>query len=309
VREVGGFGLENVPNAPILTHRKLPGTVPILYHGYRRRYRLRADAVAIRLADLYEPSTGRVKFRSKKEVARHFRFNPNAKLVVVGVDKDRRIEPYWGLGRAAHITEALAALGPDVVTTPNFSLFINVPRYDNLHNIKRIAISWQELVAAGVPTSLHVNARTPVDWQRWIEFVAARDEVRSVSFEFRTGTAVHERGSYHARKLCELARAAGRPLQLVIRSGRRHLDILTKAFDEVVFVDSGPFVKAVHRRLIYLDPAGVARWGLTRTEPGSPIDHILQHNVDLSAEIFSRMFPTGAAISKMVVTNPPYLPF
>lgn len=309
VREVGGFGLGNVPRAPTLTHRKLPGMVPLLYHGYRRKRLLKAAAVAIRLADLYEFATGRIKFKSKKEVAQRFRFDPSAKLVVIGIDKDRRIEPYWGAGRAARVMDALTALEPDVVTTPNFSLFINAPRYDNLHSIKRIAICWQELVAAGVPTSLHVNARTPVDWQRWTEFVAGREEVCSVSFEFLTGAAVIERGTYHARKLCDLASAAGRPLQLVTRGGRRHLDLLRGSFDEVVLVDSGAFVKAVHRRLIYLDPAGVARWGLTRTEQGHPIDHILQHNVDLSAEIFSRTLTVGRAVSKIAMTNPPYMLF
>lgn len=309
VREVGGFGLGNVPRAPRLTHSRLPGMVPLLYHGYMRKQPLKSEAVALRLADLYDFGTGRLKFGSKEEVARRFRFEPGAKLVLVGVDKDKRIEPYWGAGRAARITESLAGLRPDVVTVPNFSLFINVPRYDNMHSIKRIAICWQELVAAGVPASLHVNARTAVDWQRWTEFVVDREEVRSVSFEFRTGAAVVERGVYHARKLCELASAAGRPLQLVTRGGRRHLDLLREAFAEVVFVDSGPFVKAVHRRVIYLDPAGTARWGLTRTEPGEPIDYILQRNVDLAAEIFSRLFPAAAVPASAAVTNPPYLPF
>jgi hypothetical protein len=50
-----------------------------------------------------------------------------------------------------------------LVTTPNFSLFTNVPRPDNLHAIKRIGLSWAELVAGGVPAALHINARTDYD--------------------------------------------------------------------------------------------------------------------------------------------------
>jgi hypothetical protein len=78
-------------------------------------------------------------------------------------------------------------LGIVLVTAPNYSLILNVPRQDNLHNMKRIALVWAEFMAGGVACALHVNGRTPYDYMRWRDFVAERPEVRHIAFEFGTG--------------------------------------------------------------------------------------------------------------------------
>ena len=51
-------------------------------------------------------------------------------------------------------------LGVEMVNSPNFSLFTNVTRHDNLHNMKRIALTSAEFMAGGMPCALHVNVRT-----------------------------------------------------------------------------------------------------------------------------------------------------
>src|SRR5207249_4165551 len=66
-------------------------------------------------------------------------------------------------------TGAIPKPGKDAIV----SMFLDVPRWDNLHNMKRIALCWSELVSRGLPTSLHLNARTDRDWERWIEFIGA----------------------------------------------------------------------------------------------------------------------------------------
>jgi hypothetical protein len=175
----------------------------------------------------------------------------------------------------------LAELSPDLITGPNYSLFLKVPRWDNMHSIKRIAISWCELVSEGVPASLHLNARTDRDWERWTNFVVKRDEVKSVAFEFTTGPACVRRGGWHVEKLATLASAAGRDLQLVVRGGSRHLPTLVRAFSEVVFVDSSPFMKTVHRRRLAWQPGAKEEWYWDERMKHTPVlDELLQYNVD-----------------------------
>lgn len=277
--EVRGFNFDSIPNCSVVVPPKLPLVIPMLYHGYARSDRLHVQAVAVKLHKLFNHRTGLLKFKSREEIAAKFRFDPNAKIVVVGVDVDPLIEPYWSAGRAARIYDSLAAIKPDLVTTPNFSTFANVPRWDNLHGMKRIAIAWSELVSSGIPSSLHLNARTDRDWERWIEFICERKEVRSVALEFGTGAAVPERGQYRVEKLLKLAAAAPRELQLVIEGGCRYLNELKEAFHEVVFIDTTSYVKTMQRQKIICDPGKPDVWVTSHTPFGKPIDALLQHNI------------------------------
>jgi hypothetical protein len=284
---VRGFDLGNVPKVDCVGRPALPFVVPLLYNGSRRRVRLAADAVAVPLGLLFDRRSGALKFRSREEVARAFQFDPAARLVLSGVDHDQPIEDYWAHRRAARLVEQLAALRPDLVTSPNYSLLLDVPRHDNLHNIKRIAICWAELAGAGVPAALHLNARTDHDWRRWTDFVAAREEVTSVAFEYATGAARMDRGTWHTHKLVELAAAAGRGLQIVVRGGQAHLGELERAFSEVVFIDTTSFVKTVKRQRLDWGPGAKRRWRSALTPRGYPLDELLQHNVETFAAMIT----------------------
>ena len=231
-QEVRGFTLENIPRTPSFPVCNLPASLPVIYHASKRITNLNVDAVAVPLSYLFNRKTGTLRFRSREELADHFRFDKAARLVIVGVAQDEPIEDYWAIRGTANIPERLATLRPDLITVPNFSLPLDVVRYDNLHNIKRIAICWSELMLAGIPTALHLNARTDRDWERWIEFILERDEVRSVSFEFATGPARPNWGRWYAAKLITLAASVPRRLQLITRGGYPYLNDLTKAFQK-----------------------------------------------------------------------------
>jgi hypothetical protein len=55
----------------------------------------------------------------------------------------------------------MRSLGVTLVTTPNFSLFIDQPRWDDLHSQKAVMIAHEEFLSEGLPAALHVDARTP----------------------------------------------------------------------------------------------------------------------------------------------------
>src|SRR5262249_18450629 len=155
------------------------------------------------------------------------------------------IEYYWTHRKAAKLPYQLARIKPTLITVPNYSLFLAVPREDNLYSMKRIAVCWDELVRSGIPTALHVNARTDRDWERWTEFVAKRGEIQSIAYEFATGPACLERGKWHAQKLIKLANEVGRDLQIILRGGYYYLKDISEAFAETVFIDTSSYVKTM----------------------------------------------------------------
>jgi len=284
-QEVRGFSLDNVPRTPVLFFPQLPPSVPVIYHGFKRVGAVKADAVAVPLSYLFNRKTGAVRFTSREEIAETFGFEESARLVILGVDQDDRIEDYWALRQAARTPERLAALRPDLITVPNFSLPLDVIRYDNLHNIKRIALCWSELMLAGIPTALHVNARTDRDWERWINFIVRREEVKAVSFEFATGPARPEWGKWYASRLADLAMAVPRRLQLITRGGFSYVPLLRRAFADVVFIDSTTFMKTVHRKKLILKQGRQPRWIDAKTATHEPLDGLLQQNVETFAHL------------------------
>jgi hypothetical protein len=212
----------------------------------------------------------------------HYRVESDCQLVVTGVDVDQPIENYWRNPRRDEFLAWLTSIKPALVTAPNFSLFNDVPREENLHAMKRIAICWQEMVSHGVPTALHLNARTDRDWDRWLEFLALYPEVTAVAFEFKTGAATRKRGRYHSEQLIRIAKRLGRPLTLVVRGGFLHLPELARAYQRVVFLSSTPFVK--------VKGYPGRRWVKNPTPRGAPIDGLLVANLrEYTAAVETRL--------------------
>lgn len=281
LREVGGLELSNISRTCRMPVPELPDIVPMIYGRASRRSALRLPWAAVPLAALFSRATGDAKYPDRESLLAGFLLDPATQVVVCGVDVDASLERYWREARGAGFVHRLAQLKPDLVTTPNYSLFVNAPREDNLHNMKRIAISWYELSAAGLPVALHVNARTDRDWERWTEFVADRDEVQALAFEFATGAKYADRRNWHAEKLCRLAHDVGRDLTLVVR-GNRHVETLRRAFRRVSVIDTSIYVKSVHRQRIVKIEGRKRHWDRTWTLLGEPIDRVIQDNVQIA---------------------------
>jgi hypothetical protein len=229
---------------------------------------------------LFHGSTGKMKFATKEELAKSFHWDPAAALVISGVAEDDPIERYWDHRQAERLARRLAGLMPALITTPNYSLFLNVPREHNMYNMKRIAICWDDFVAEGLPASLHVNAQTDRDWERWTEFIVQRNEVRSIAYEFATGPACLERGNWHVNKLIKLAVDVGRDLQIVVRGGYHHIPRISEHFRDVVFLDTTSYIKTTKRKRLNWISAEKKSWRSARMEKIDLLDELLQENVD-----------------------------
>ncbi len=278
-QEVGGFDLNTVPRVPAQPNPALPSVVPLIGHKYSRMTVLAEKVVALPLYELFHMGTGEPHVRTRAELSERFLIPEDAAIVVTGVDRDIKLEAWWAFGDRERLMATLRDLGVALVTGPNFSLFTDTPRPDNLHSIKRIALSWSELMAGGVLAALHLNARTDHDYRRWTQFVRARPEVTVVAFEFGTGAGYQSRIDWHVDRLCALADRAGRPLTLVLRGGIPALARLRAHFDQVILIETDAFARTLKRRRAEINAAGRLRWVKVTTEKGAPLDELMAHNI------------------------------
>lgn len=279
VRELNGLGLDNLPRARPCAAPALPAYIPYIYHGNRRAVPLDVGAVALPLRRFYRPD-GTLRFTSREQIEATFSIAPHTAIVLIGSGRDEAIEGWWRLSELrVSLLAGLRTLGVALITGPNYSMFTDEVRYNDLHAMKRIGAAWQEIVGAGIAGAYHLNARTPHDYQRLTTFIAQRSEVTDVAFEFKTGAAWRKRLSFHLAELAQLAIRVGRPLHLVMIGGMIAVPALASAFDRVTYIDSSAFMNSVHRQRLYVGNDGKMKKVSELTLIGQSIHELLSDNV------------------------------
>ena len=282
VKEIGGFDLENTPHTKVVSHSPMHGIVPLIIHGKKRSLPLTAPIVAVKLRDVVNLKTGRLKHNNRSELADALKIQSDAKLIVTGIEQDHHVEPWWSIGRAKRIPllSELVQLGIDLMTPPNFSLFCDVPRPNDFSAMKRIALVHAEFLTAGIPCALHAHIQNEKDSDRWTAYVADRPEVTSIAYEFGTGAGRDVVRRMHLDHLVRLAEVANRPLDLVVRGDQRILPVLTKAYRNVIYIDTNAFMKTMYRQTAVRVGNKGLKWVKTTTPPEASLDELMQHNVD-----------------------------
>lgn len=280
VREIDGFLLRNVRRAPILPANLEQDIVPLVYHGSSRVGALQNDIFALRLPDLINYSTGELRFKTRDALCTAFRISGDAEIMLTGVNRDKRIEPWWTLADdRVGIIEGLVRLGIRLVTVPNFSVVLDHPRHDDMHAMKRIGLLFSEFQNAQMPCALHPNGRTEQDFVRWERFIASRDEVCVLAYEFKTGPGRKDRIGFHLDQLAKLANGAGRELDIIVYGKPDVIPILKRSFRKVIYIDTTSFMKSVKRQRAVRNSNDELVWIQAPTEVGEMIDPLFEHNL------------------------------
>jgi hypothetical protein len=281
VREVGGFDLAAIPRAKRLFVPRLPPTSAILFHGNSRSAIIAPGSIVLPLSKVVNRQDGTPRFASPNELRAAFGVHPSTQVFLSGTERDPPLERWWRLGEASrrNTIRSLKTCGVSFVTTPNFSLFINRPRWDDMHALMRIAIVHWEFLDEGMPAALHVNGRTEHDFARWGLFLRTRPEISHIAYEFTTGTGWGDRCKDHAAWLLQLAQFVDRPLHLTVRGGSKILPTLASAFSQISVWDGTAFMKSMNRQRAVRLPDGRIEWKSSPTRPGAPLDKLLNHNI------------------------------
>jgi hypothetical protein len=113
---------------------------------------LRWPAYGIGLRRVISPTTHRVAERFAEVGARAaLGLGDDQAAVLVGYGEDPLVEAFWTKRHTAGLNGSVAAMGWDLVLTPNFSMYGNQPRTEHLINFRRNLVVAAELAAIGVP--------------------------------------------------------------------------------------------------------------------------------------------------------------
>lgn len=280
IREIGGFELDDIRRSRRKSIKPLPIVVPVLFNGASRNKKFDVSVVSLPFSTILDRKTGGLRFQSSDHIAEHFKFSQCARLLLTGTEKDAPLERWWKLSeRRVEVIQDLSKLGVELITTPNFSLIMNRPRWDDLHSIKRIGLAHEEFLSAGLRAALHINARTERDWERWTDYIANREEIQDISFEFTTGAGRCGRKEWHVNKLCELARNVGHKLHLTVRAAP--VDILRRlntVYAGVTYLDTNTFMKTVKRQRAIRCSGDEVDWIAHPTTKNEGLDNLLQEN-------------------------------
>ncbi len=256
------------------SHDSLPQYLPLIQHGSNRTRPLPTPAVALTTFDV----TRRDKrinemIRDPDALRDKFRLARNTSIVLSSIAPDHELEAYWRERRHRQLVEGIKAIHPTHVIAPNFSLFRDVPRFDNLANIKRSLVCAEEFSKARLSVIPYVAGITKHDWERWADFLKEHEHVTMVCKEFQTGGKKKTVGDWHIDRLRELQDRLGRRLHIVAIGGRRIQPLQQQPWG-VSVIDSVPFMRTMHRRR--LTSIG---WEEVTTLPGAPLDDLLHHNI------------------------------
>ena len=288
----GILNLCNVPEVSAFSRLFLPNMVPMIYHSSARTRAPAASAVALSLYEVVGKKNGAVRFPNRQAMLDYFKLGKDTTVILSGTDVDKSLERWWKLPDRGSVIKSIKKLGVRLITTPNFSLFDDVPRHDNMYNMKRIALAWLEIQRYGIPCALHLNARTDRDWERWVEFLNTHPEIDYVAFEFGTGAGAKSRIGWYVEKLVVLARAVERPLHLVARGGLSKIGVLADAFDGVTVIETNAFMRAQKRRRgVFVH--GKLSWEIFFTPHGHPIDDLFDANIGAMREYISKFLPAN----------------
>ncbi len=278
VQEVRSFDLNNVPRAKKRVLPPLGNYVPLLHGKGVSKHKEQMDYLAIPMSRALIGRGSKTRARTTKELIEVTGIRPRLGWILSGTDDDGPIERIWGLDHLPRILQGMSNAGVVFATTPNYSLYADVPRHDNLHAMKRIAWMWYFMQQAGISTALHINGRTDRDFERWAEFVRRQPAVQAIAFEFTTGAEPILDRERYIRRLEEFSAAVGRKLSLVMRGSSAIAAELRPSFHKVTSIDSTAYQRSIHRRQGVVDDCGRVRWQPVVTSSMSQVAALFKNN-------------------------------
>lgn len=309
--EVGGEDYWPPVDLHVPTFEKLPFYIPAIRHGYGRVEPFQGPnkLVALSLYDVLRHS-GEVRGTLAQSgdpalvLRERFKLAADSEIVVISTGFDSKLESFAANYGSANIGATLASLRLAGITPPNYSFFRStngspITRTDVRWNFRRILRACADLSADGIPMIPHLNAETAKDWDDWTRFLAERPQIRFVAKEFQTGLRRGASAELTLKRFTRMQEVLGRRLHPILIGGAQFRRQIAQVFDEFTFVNSVPFMKALHRHVVDLDQDLSTRWIKEATERGEPADAHLRLNVEnYSQRLIGSLKPASSEVRR-----------
>ena len=271
VHEVRSFEFDDIPHQTLASAPNIAGRVTLIEGRVSHRRPVELDYAAIPLTHAVTGRDIKQRAKTREELVRDHGVSPRNGWIATGIEDDRFVERIWRLPTQRAVFEGLREAGVVFATSPNFSLYADTPRHDNLHAMKRIAWMWYVMNEAGLPTALHVNGRTNHDFERWTQFIIEHREVTSIAFEFLTGAKPTDSSERYVERLTTLAQRVGRPLTLLLRGSMQLAKRLEQVFGKVIWLDATPYFRAINRHEVVSSSNGPTKYARRGGDTAAPI--------------------------------------
>lgn len=302
VRDTGGLSLRRGWQLSQSCSSSLPEYMPCIQHSSTRDKALDVPFVVLPTFEVTpRRKTSGEMFTSGAELRSVFKIGRRTRIVLSCIDEDESLENFWRVKSVRLLAQRLSQLSIEHIIAPNFSLPLEIPRFDNIANIKRSLLCAEEFSRAGMSVIPYVAGVTEQDWEFWAGFLRDHQEIAIVAKEFQTGGANITVAKWHIDRLLQLQDRIKRAVHVVAVGGRRHLRKLSE-FAGVTLVNSDPFMKTCHRQLL----TAAGRWEQWPTLPDEPLDDLLRTNVQRYARLIRQEFVRSRSPSLTAVVQPAF---
>ena len=165
---------------PIVHHQPLdlPVHLPVLIQAYADPVDI--PWVALQAGRVFGLTGSRITPKHHRPLREVYRLGPATKVALECFVEDRVLEGFW-LNRRSVIQE-LRGLGFDLILAPNFSVWYDHSRFEQLVQQRRAFILYHELVEAGLPAIPDIGwSLFEPDGRLWAEWVNSQPDLKAVS--------------------------------------------------------------------------------------------------------------------------------
>lgn len=209
-------------------------------------------AYAIGLRRVFSAATGTMyRGLTGRPARQSLGLAPGQLAVLACYGEDPLIEAYWTWRHARGLAEQIAAQEWDLVLAPNFSVYGNQPRAEQLINMRRSLLAAAELAAAGLAVVPNVYWYRLEDLRRWAEWVTGTNPP-AIAINAQTMRSARDWDTWLYPGLCWLAGSLPDGLPLIItglsRPGR--IRQVAAMFSGLIVVSQNPYQYAQHGAVV-----------------------------------------------------------
>ncbi len=200
-------------------------------------------AYAVGLRRVFSPTAHRLLPQWRDACARDvLGLCENQLAVLLGYGEDPLVEGLWTRRHADQLVEAIAGQGWDVVLAPNYSLYANQPRAEQLLNFRRNLMLATELAEAGVCAVANLYWLRLEDLERYLDWIAdlAPDGPAAVAVNVQTFRTAADWQQMALPGLTLLAAGLPSDLPVVITGASRadRIGVLSELFGSRLYLVS-----------------------------------------------------------------------